>query len=329
LKVTTKDIAAICGVSIGTVDRALNNRTGISPKTRDKVLAVAKELGYRPHLLARSLVTGCTMTIGVLVGSFNNPFFSELVQVLHQKARQAGYYVYLMLSEYDPEVEMDSLERLRELNVDGVIMCPVNRGRDFAAYMRSLSTPIVTISNRVLQNWTWIGIDDRAAVRDAVAMVISKGYERVIYVTLSRGKDKLKSMYVDERRVQGYRDGVQDASLHSAPMVITDKTMFSMIENHSLLSDERTCVVCSCDALALDVLLLFKNEGISVPEQVGLMGFDNVDELKYITPSLSTVSYPIQQFGESAFESLLAQMNGGAEGESKLLDYEIIQGDTI
>jgi LacI family transcriptional regulator, galactose operon repressor len=117
--------------------------------------------------------------------------------------------------------------------------------------------------------------------------------------------------------------------LKSPPLVVTDKTMSSMIKDHSLLSSERTCVVCSCDAVALDVLLLLKNEGVSVPEQIGLMGFDNLDELKYITPALSTVAYPIQQFGESAFESLIAQMNGGAEGQSTLLDYQIVEGETL
>ncbi len=328
MKVTIKEIAAICGFSIGTVDRAMHNRKGINPKSRERVLSVAQQLGYRPHLLARSLVTGFTMTIGAVVPNLKNPFFSELVEVIQKKARTAGYHVYMMLSEFDPQEEIASLDRLRALNVDGIVIMPVNRGRSFQAYLKSLATPLVTIANRVSKQWTWVGIDDRAAVRDAARYVISKGYARIIFVTQQQDPRSLQTLYCDDQRILGYKEALHEAGSAYAPCVLTDETMMRMIEETRLAGWERTCILASCDAVALEVMSLLKANGIAIPDTVGLMGFDNLDELKYITPRLTTVASPIQKIGEQAFDYLLQTINGTCI-DSRVLEHRIIEGETV
>ena len=328
MKVTIKEIAAICGFSIGTVDRAMHDRKGINPKSRERVLAVAQQLGYRPHLLARSLVTGFTMTIGAVVPNLKNPFFSELVEVIQKKARTAGYHVYMMLSEFDPKEEIASLDRLRALNVDGIAIMPVNRGRAFQAYLKSLATPIVTIANRVSKQWTWVGIDDRAAVRDAVRYVMSKGYARIIFVTQQQDPRSLQSLYCDDQRILGYKDALHEAEGSPAPCVVTDEAMIRMIEETQLAGCERTCIVASCDAVALEVMSVLKAHRIAIPETVGLMGMDNLEELKYITPRLTTVASPIQKIGEQAFDYLLETIKGECI-DSRVLEHRIVEGETV
>lgn len=328
LKVNIKEIAQICGVSMGTVDRALNDRAGINAATRERVLAVAKQLGYRPHLLARSLVTGSTMTIGIIVSNLTNPFFSEIVEVIQKKARDAGYHIFLMLNDFCLQEEEDSLDRLRGLNVDGIIMTPVNRGNSFVSYLKRLSTPVVTVSNKISKNWPWVGIDERAAVRDAVRLVISRGYERILFVVQSREEGKVQSLYVDEQRVQGYKDALMEAEFPTAPEICMDKDLYRMIAEARGLRERKTCIVCSCDALALDALEELKKSGISVPADVGLTGFDNLSELRYITPHLSTVAYPIQKMGEAAFEILLDQISGKPPA-SVTLAHTVIEGQTL
>jgi LacI family transcriptional regulator len=325
-KVTIKEIAQICGVSLGTVDRALNGRTGINPETRERVLGVAKQLGYRPHLLARSLVTGSTKTIGVIVSNLRNSFFSEIVEVIQRKARASGYHVFLMLNEFYQEEEENSLDRLRALNVDGIIMTPVSRGNAFVAYLRRLATPVITLSNKVSKNWPWVGIDERAAVRDGVRYALSKGYTRVLFVLQSREAGKVQSLYVDEQRAQGYRDSLAEAGL--APEIYSDNVLFKRIEEDPGFLGPRTCIACSCDAVALDALNILKANGVAVPARVGLMGFDNVDELKYITPLLTTISYPFEQMGEAAFDSLMAAIGGRTIG-SRTLSHTLIRGETV
>ena len=328
MKVTIKQIAGICGLSIGTVDRALHGRPGINDETRQRVLEVAKQLGYRPHLLARSLVTGSTMSLGVIVPTLKNPFFSELVEVIQIRARAAGYHLYMMLSEFDVEEEEKSLERARALNADGIIIMPVNRGRAFHAYMKSLATPIVTISNRVSQQLSWVGIDDRAAQRDAVRFVISRGWKHIVFVTQEKDP-RLKALpfYSDEQRVLGYRDALREAD-GLAATVVTDSAMVREIAADGLRDQPRTCIVCSCDAVALEVMSALKGRGIRIPEEVGLMGFDNVDELKYITPRLATVSSPIQRIGEEALAVMLEALHSAGTTD-RVLEHRVIEGETV
>jgi LacI family transcriptional regulator len=329
LKVTIKQIASICGLSIGTVDRALNGRSGINDATRRRVLELAKQLGYRPHLLARSLVTGSTMSIGVIVPTLRNPFFSELVEVIQIRARAAGYHLYMMLSEFDPEQEENALERARALNADGIIIMPINRGRSFQAYMKSLATPVITISNRVSQQLPWVGIDDRLAQRDAVRFVISRGYRSIVFVTLEKGPGpNALPFYSDEQRIHGYRDALREADGGFTPLVVTDAAMIALIGETRLRDQPRPCIVCSCDAVALEVMTALKRQGLQIPDDVGLMGFDNLDELKYITPRLATVSSPIKRIGEEAFDAMLQALQGETS-INRVLEHQLIEGETV
>jgi LacI family transcriptional regulator len=328
LRVTTKEIARVCKVSVGTVDRALNNRAGINPGTRERIQAAAAQLGYHPHLLARGLVMGSTMTIGVVALTLRNPFFSELVEVIQQKARSAGYHVFLMLNEFDPQEEEASLERLRALSVDGIILAPVNRGTFFAAYLKRLSTPVVTISNQVSKDLPWVGIDEHAAVRDSVRFVMARGYEKVIFVTQSREAGKAPLLYVDEERIRGYRDAFREANWGFPPEIYSDTEIIQTIDRNHGIFGTRTCILCTCDTVALDVLNVLKGHSISVPGQVGLMGFDNLDGLKYVSPRLTTVSYPIEAMGALAFEILMEQI-ARRPVASRTLAHEIIEGESV
>ena len=329
MKVTIKEIAAICGLSIGTVDRAMHGRAGINPETRERVMTVARQLGYRPHLLARSLVTGSTMTIGVIVPNLKNPFFSELVEVIQLQARASGYHVYMMLSEFNLGEEKESLERLRALNVDGIIIVPLDRGRSFHAYLKSLTTPVVTISNRVAQGWPWVGIDDRLAVRDAVRFVMSRGYASITFVTQEKEQAPGSlPFYSDEQRILGYRDALREADGALAPLVITDTEMIRVIHETRLAGQPRTCIVCSCDAVALEVMTVLKGYGIAIPRDAGLMGFDNLEELRYITPRLATVASPIKEIGVEAFAALLAALREDC-ATNRVLEHRIIEGETV
>ena len=328
LRVTTKEIARVCRVSVGTVDRALNNREGINRDTRERVLAAAAQLGYHPHLLARGLVTGSTKTIGVVALTLHNPFFSELVEVIQRKARSAGYYVFLMLNEFDPQEEQASLERLQALNVDGIILVPVNRGTFFTAYLKRLATPVVTISNRVSRDVPWVGIDEHAAVRDSARFAMAKGYQKIVFVTQSRGPNIAPLLYVDEERVRGYRDALREAGWGHPPEIYSDTEITQTIDRNHGVFAARTCLLCTCDAVALDILNMLKKHRVAIPDRVGLMGFDNLDELKYVSPRLTTVSYPIEAMGELAFDGLMEQI-AGTPAQSHTLAHEIIPGESV
>ena len=221
MRITSRELAKICGVSIGTVDRALNNRPGINPQTKERILRAGQELGYRPHLVARSLKMGRTSTVGIVVYDLDNRFFAQLVNSIESAARESGYFVYLTLSHHDLAQEKGCLEHLAGLNVDGILMVPTNKGNEFIRFVKSLPVPVVAMGNKISQNVPFVGIKDREAIRAAVGVIAEKGYTRVIYVSPPLSYGGKENIYEVEERYDGFREGVRERSLSSA--VIRDK----------------------------------------------------------------------------------------------------------
>lgn len=314
MRMTSKELARICGVSIGTVDRALNHRPGIKPETKERILTVSRELGYRPHLVARSLRTGRTKTVGVVVYDLDNRFFAQLVNAVEREAKGAGYFVYLTLSHHDLSNERDCLEHLAGLNVDGILIVPTNRGSEFIRFIRNLPVPVVAVGNRISPALPFVGIQDREAMKHAVGFVAEKGYTRIVYVSppLSyRGKENI---YEVEERLGGFREAVKERGITS--VVLREKHFADTLLDVVGAKHARTAVMCSSDIYALQCLEHLSARGIRVPEEVGLLGFDDIDILKYVKPPLTTISYPINEMARQAFLLILRLMQGETEAAS-------------
>ncbi len=308
MRITSKELARICGVSIGTVNRALNDRPGVNANTRERILRVSREVGYRPHLVARSLKTGKTSTVGITVYDLDNRFFAQLVNALERIARDSGYFVYLTLSNHDLENERACLERLAGLNVDGILIVPTNRGQEFVQFVRGLNMPVVTVGNRISKSIPFVGIRDREAMRDAVAFVASKGYQRIIYVSPPLSYRGEENIYEVEERLTGFREGVKAYSLQE--LVLRDKHFAEPLSKAIRESSLRTAIMCSSDIYALQALACVDSMGLRVPQDVGLVGFDDIDILSYVKPALTTISYPIEELSRQAFALLRRLMNG-------------------
>ncbi len=179
--ISTNDLARICGVSQGTVDRALNGRNGISEKTKEKILAVAKEYGYRPNIHARSIAGGKSMLIGVVVFDLGNQYFSDILMNIEKYCAERSYSTVVMFTDKDPKKEIECIKHLYHISVDGIVLCPANSGEEYENYLLSLNIPIVTIANK-LERIKYVGINNRLAMRDALEFIIGRGYDRFIYV---------------------------------------------------------------------------------------------------------------------------------------------------
>jgi LacI family transcriptional regulator len=319
MKVTMQQVADLCGVSIGTAARALNDRPGINKRTKEKILRVSRELGYRPHLLARSLRIGRTMTIGIVVYDLDNRFFAQLVNALETTAKESGYFIYLTLSNHDLEQERACLEHLAGLNVDGVLMVPMNKGTEFIQFLKSLQLPLVTIGNRLSQSIPFVGIQDRAAIHRAVDAAAQRGYKRIIYVSPPLSYKGRENIYEVEERLEGFREGARKHGIETA--VIKEKAFREPLLATSASADTRTAIMCSSDIYALEALSYLRAAGFRVPEDRGLIGFDDIDLLRYVTPALTTISYPIPQVALEAFALLKRLM----AGESDLPDVPLIE----
>lgn len=329
MRVTIKDLSEICGVSPGTVDRALNNRPGINPQTKAKILEIAKKLNYKPDHRARSLAKGRTMTFGVILFDLRNRSFAQMMNGIERRSRELGYFVDLALSGKDPETEKMLIDRLVQRNVDGLILFTVNKGASFEQYLQSLRLPVVTICNRLSDRWAYVGIDDRRAMKDAALHVIAKGYERIVYICPPLAKRQTTNIYTQEQRLQGLLAGCREGNLRHEPVIVLEKNYLESLKRIDLRNGPRTAIICSTDYYALEVMKRLQQQQLDIPGDVGLMGFDNIDVLKYVRPSLSTVEYAVEEIGERAVECLVTELESGRRPDIPLLDYQVIAGASL
>lgn len=327
MEITAKDIAKIVGVSRGTVDRALNNRSGISEKTKEKILHVTQELGYRPHLLARSLVKGKTMTLGLILFDFDHRFFTQMATSIILLTKEKGYFTHLTLTEKNKQEEMKCLEIISGLRVDGIILCSINKGQEFTRFLSSLNTPIVTIGNQISPKFPFIGIDDEQAIYDSVKHLSKKGYQNVVYLSPPVAQNENINNYAPLNRLFGYKKAMKEFFNNQKPTIIKEN-YFQAIDDLDYIT-KKTAVLCSSDIYALRVLNYLTAKNVKIPEDVGVMGFDNIDTLQYIRPRLATVDYHIRDIATSAVECLLDLIEGKSVSTQTVIGHTIIPGETI
>ncbi|MDU0202509.1 LacI family DNA-binding transcriptional regulator [Paenibacillus sp. MAH-36] len=328
MNITSKQIAELCGVTRGTVDRALNNRPGIHPDTRDKIMRVAEELGYRPHFLAQSLVKGHTKTLGIVLFDIHNQIFSQLFHAFEAEARKRGYIVYLVLSNRDKELEMEYINNLLDRRVDGIALLPANDNKKFESFLLRSRTPIVTFGNRLASPFPYIWINDKQAICDSVAFLAEQGYRHLIYLSPPLMRKGKENIYVPEQRYQGFLQAcaeIPDMRFN----VIAQKQYLMELETLMETIDSKCAILCSSDVYALEVLKWLKARKIRVPDQVGLMGFDNIEFLKYINPSLTTVDYNVNEIGTKLADLLIRRINDEEVPAETLIDHHVLQGESV
>jgi LacI family transcriptional regulator len=324
--VTIKDLARICGVSVGTVDRALRDRPDIHPKTRERILAAAREHGYTPNIVARSLKVRRTWEIGLVVHDLENEFFTELVNAVQEVAWERGYFLQIAVSRREPARELMALEHMAARNVEGIILFPTSRDPGFSGFLRRLGKPLVTIANRVSPEWPFVGLKDRCIMREAARAITARGYRRLLYVGPLDAYPERINLYEIEERYAGLREALGEAPGVECEL-LSGADYLERIRAVDL-RETRTAIVCASDIFALEVLRDLRARALEVPRDAGLMGFDAIDALRYVTPSLSTVAYPIQRIGELAFAILTEP--GEREGVADVeLEPRLVWGQSL
>lgn len=330
--VTIKEIAKICGVSEGTVDRAINNRTGISDATKKRIMEVVRKENYKPDRIAQSLAKGKTMSIGLVCFDLYNNFIANLVDTIESVAKENDYFINLVLSHGDKESERKGIEYLAERRVDGIIIFPVGYGEEYVNYLKGLHIPVVSIYNRISDTIPFVGMDARAAMKSAVEHIVEKHYEQIILINSSISYKMEQNINVDTllERQKGYLEGIKNANVNPDGPAIVEGLDFEKIDQ--LIRQyhlKKTALLFICDMFALDALEHFKQNNISVPGHVGIMGFDNVSTLKYVTPRIATVSYEVETMAKKSFELLVKMLNGQAVPMELRLAYKIIEGTSL
>lgn len=326
--VTTNDIARICQVSRTTVLRALNNKGRISKTTREKILQTAKDLGYRPDLLARGLVKGRTMNIGVVVFDVKNQYFAQMLSAIEGKAQEEGYCVNIMLHDKDKRKEIEWIKRLSDYRMDGLILSPVNMGEEFAIFLKGLGIPLVIIGNKVWEGLPFVGIREKEAAREAVGRIKEAGYNRIFFVCPPLSGKNEGNIYTHEQRRTGFEEMLSE-NPEIQGEILTGYDYGEMAVRIVQESKEKTAFFCSGDIFALEIMKKLKREGFKAPKDYGIMGFDDIDFLDYISPRLSTIYNSVEEVSKKAVELLLSQIRGETVPQNSYENYRIIDGETL
>ncbi len=306
---TMKDVARVAGVSTSTVSHVINNNRFVSEAIREKVTAAIDSLNYAPSALARSLKLNQTRTIGMLLTASSNPFYAEVVRGVERSCYERGYSLILCNTDGDAERMNRSMETLLQKRVDGLLlMCTENHRPSQDAISRYPSLPIV------MMDWAPFGaandvIQDNALLGGVMATeyLISQGYQRIACIT--GPLDKTTAV----QRLDGYRQAMHQAGLPVLPgyEVIGDFEFASglpTMEQLLALPQRPEAVFASNDAMAVGVYQALYKEGLRVPDDIAVIGYDDIQLAQYMTPPLTTIHQPKDSLGELAIDALLHRL---------------------
>ena len=324
---TIHDVAELAGTSIATVSRALNEPAKVRPSTRDRVLAAAQTLSFRPNLLGRQLRSVRTRLIGVVLPDVFNPVFGECMQGIEESAAASGYRVLLMTTRYDASREAHAIDTLLSQRVDGLILTVAKAaGHPLLDELACSGVPYQLVYNHSATH-PCVSVDNRCAARDGMRLLVAQGHRRVLMLT-----GDLAASDRAVQRYQGYGDALDEAGLVAeAPLQIDFNER--RLPPHILrrLTDPRdrpTALFCGNDLLALVVMRALRGAGVRVPTDISIVGFDGLAIGELLTPPLATVCQPNRDIGAAAWRHLLGALEGGPTSSS-ILPHRIRADGTV
>ncbi len=313
--VTIRDVAKKAGVSVATVSRVLNNSGPASPDAAQRIRAAAAELRYIPHGGARSLITAKSHTIGVLLPDIYGEFFSEVIRGIDQTAQQNGYHL-LLSGSHNGKREIEAAMRAMRGRTDGIIaMGPHLDARTlFENLPASVPAVLLSCAERDDEHHV-ISIDNAQGAREMVTHLVSLGHKRIAIIQGAEGN------FDATERLEGYRQALQDAglSLDASLEVPGDFTEASGHRGTLALleaKDPPTAIFCANDSMAIGALSALRERGLRVPDDMTVVGFDDIPLARYMNPPLSSVHVPIFEMGERAARRLIASLGGARASEA-------------
>ena len=306
---TIKDIARLTNVSYSSVSRALNNSKGVSDETRKEVLRIAAELGYKPNAIARSLVKQQSDTIGLIIPDLMNPFFAEIAQSVFDAAASIGFCAVLGVTGWDPEVERYNIELMMQKRVDGILL----KHADSSASYDFGDMPVMLLERSRKIPCGYVEVNDEQGGFIAAQHMIACGYRDIAIVGGTTQSTSHK------QRVSGFYRAFEEAGLPADTIKVIYGSFFltsglDLMNNYLDAGERPEAVFCANDAVALGVLQSAQEHGLKVPDDLGIMGFDDISYSSLPQIMLTTVRQPLNELGAIATSLLINQIQRGRPG---------------
>jgi LacI family transcriptional regulator len=325
-----KDVAREAGVSIATVSRVLNDIDVVNEDTKKKVLDAIKKLGYRPNIVARSLKTQRTKTIGILVPDISSGFYPEIVRGAEDVANIYDYNVILCNSDFDYDKEKDYLRVLKEKMVDGVIYMSSSLEEESLDIINDLDLKTVLVETKDSEErLPSVTIDNVEATYEATKYLLDKGIKNIAFVGVEKN-----SINAWGYRFLGYERALKEAGIEVDEELVFLKNLKYKTGHDAaatfLKSNKKIeGIICASDEIAMGVINGLREKGINTPEDVSVIGFNNNAVASYFYPKLTTISQPSYDMGSVAMRMLIKILNNKAlEEDQYVLDHKLIQRES-
>lgn len=325
--VTIKQVAERAGVAPSTVSRILNDSTTYaSAKTREKVLQSARELNYVPNANAQRLRSNRMHSIALIIADITNTAYPPIIQGIEACARKQGYNVILCITNDDLEIEKYYIDKLKNDCVDGFIVCssiPQSRG---IYQLKAEGIPLVLVARSVEDEFNAVVVDNYNGAYNAVKYLINTGKRSIAIIS----GDTRITLY--KERLKGYKDALRNAGLEVRDeMILFDRgnsnalyrTLRTLLEEH-----ETDAIFATTDVRAIIASKVISDLGLRVPKDISIIGFDNIDISKMVTPSLSTVSQPFYEMGALAAQRLIEKIEHG-DTQKSAVEVDVMKTELI
>lgn len=307
---TIYEVSELAGVSLATVSRVVNNSDKVAAKTREKVEAAMRELGYRPNSIAQSLASNRSNSVGVLVPELHGPFFGNMLSNIEEELRAAGKHVIITAGHSDEEKEKESIEFLASRRCDALILHVYAISNDYIESLRESSVPIVVIGRDIpgMEN-ECISLDNEYGSYLATKCLIELGHRDLAYIAGPLWKSD------GQQRLAGFRRALREYELDFQERLLAEGDYEESSGRQAmkrLLQQDIpfTGLACANDEMAAGAIAIAREKGMAIPDDLSVIGFDNVFFTRYMHPQLSSVDYPIDIMGRMAARCVLRNVYG-------------------
>lgn len=327
---TIYEVSKLAGVSLATVSRVMNDSDKVRPQTRQKVETAMEKLGYRPNTIAQSLASNRSNSIGILVPELHGPFFGTMLANIELELRNQGKHVIITAGHSDPVREKEGIEFLASRSCDALILFVFAISDEYIQSLRESSIPVVVIG-RLIDDMEddCISLDNEIGGYIATKALIESGHRQLACISGPLWKSD------GQQRFAGFRRALAESGLKFDPQLLAEgdyEESGGRNGMEQLLQRDIpfTGLACANDVMAAGAIEVARNRGIAIPDDLSVVGFDNVFFTRYMHPQLSTIDYPIGMMGQMAARCVLRDVYGKTDQDIQLrFEPELVRRDSI
>ena len=318
---TINDIAEKAGVSLTTVSRVLNNSKHVKLETKEKILSVIKELNYTPSAIARSLSKNKTSTIGVIVPEVNNQFYGEVIQGISHIADKHDLNIILCNTEENIQKEVKALKLLKEQRIRGIIIAPTSvedeLNSEYLKTVDQIGIPVVLLDGHVkYSNFSGVFMDNIKGAYEGVDALIKAGHKKIAIITGRMNSDAAQNRLIGYKKAMA----INDIEIDDRYILFGDygqESAYKLTKEMLKMENRPTAVFVCSNKMTVGCVKALYEEGLKIPEDMAIIGFDRVDILNSLGMNISFIDGPTLELGKTAMEILIENLNNGQNGETK------------